>query len=91
MGIGFGTLLSAGAEDGFFGDEMNIASKLGEDLASRDDIFLVRQLTLLSYQRINMPLSSCVARWCRINLLPIKVTPPRLLPFYADILATNLK
>lgn len=40
MGIGFGTLLSAGAEDGFFGDEMNIASKLGEDLASRDDIFL---------------------------------------------------
>ena len=40
MGIGFGTLLSAGAKDGFFGDEMNIASKLGEDLGSRDDIFL---------------------------------------------------
>lgn len=40
MGIGFGRLLSAGSEDGYFGDEMNIASKLGEDLGSRDDIFL---------------------------------------------------
>ena len=40
MSIGFGTLLSAGAKDGFFGDEMNIASKLGEALGSRDDIFL---------------------------------------------------
>ena len=40
MGIGFGTLLFAGAKDGFFGDEMYIASKLGEDLGSRDDIFL---------------------------------------------------
>lgn len=40
MGIGFGRLLSAGSKDGYFGDEMNIASKLGEDLGSRDDIFL---------------------------------------------------
>lgn len=40
MGIGFGRLLSAGSKDGYFGDEMNIASKLGEDLGGRDDIFL---------------------------------------------------
>ncbi len=40
MGLGFGRLLSAGPKDGYFGDEMNIASKLGEDLGSRDDIFL---------------------------------------------------
>ena len=40
MGIGFGRLLYAGSKDGYFGDEMNIASKLGEDLGSRDDIFL---------------------------------------------------
>tara|TARA_B100001057_G_scaffold411635_1_gene427360 strand:+ start:271 stop:858 length:588 start_codon:yes stop_codon:yes gene_type:complete len=40
MGIGFGRLLSAGHNDGYFGDEMNVASKLGEDLGSRDDIFL---------------------------------------------------
>ena len=40
MGVGYGRLLKAGGEDGYFGDEMNIASKLGEDLGSRDDIFL---------------------------------------------------
>lgn len=40
MGIGFGTLLAAGGKDGYFGDEMNIASKLGEDIGGRDDIFL---------------------------------------------------
>ena len=50
MGIGFGRLLSSGAEDGYFGDEMNVASKLGEDLGSRDDIFLseAAHATLLS-------------------------------------------
>lgn len=40
MGVGYGRLLKAGGEDGYFGDEMNIASKLGEDIGSRDDIFL---------------------------------------------------
>lgn len=40
MGVGYGRLLKAGGEDGYFGDEMNVASKLGEDLGSRDDIFL---------------------------------------------------
>ena len=50
MGIGFGRLLSAGVKDGYFGDEMNVASKLGEDLGSRDDIFLseAAHATLLS-------------------------------------------
>jgi class 3 adenylate cyclase len=50
MGIGFGRLLSAGPKDGYFGDEMNVASKLGEDLGSRDDIFLseAAHATLLS-------------------------------------------
>ena len=50
MGIGFGRLLSAGPQDGYFGDEMNVASKLGEDLGSRDDIFLseAAHATLLS-------------------------------------------
>lgn len=50
MGIGFGRLLSAGPKDGYFGDEMNIASKLGEDLGGRDDIFLseAAHATLLS-------------------------------------------
>jgi hypothetical protein len=50
MSIGFGRLLSAGAKDGYYRDEMNVASKLGEDLQSRDDIFLseAAHATLLS-------------------------------------------
>jgi class 3 adenylate cyclase len=39
MAIGFGDLLLIGAED-VFGDEMNLACKLGEDLAQRDEILL---------------------------------------------------
>lgn len=56
MGIGFGRLLSAGSEDGYFGDEMNIASKLGEDLGSRDDIFLSQsaQEALLSKDEFHL-------------------------------------
>ena len=40
IGIGFGRLLKAGSHEHYFGDEMNIASKLGEDIGSRDDILL---------------------------------------------------
>ena len=40
IGIGFGKLLKAGSHEHYFGDEMNIASKLGEDTGSRDDILL---------------------------------------------------
>ncbi|MFN2545222.1 MAG: adenylate/guanylate cyclase domain-containing protein [Actinomycetota bacterium] len=39
IAIGFGELLLVGAED-VFGDEMNLACKLGEDLAQRDEILL---------------------------------------------------
>lgn len=39
-GIGYGTLLVTGAHGEFFGKEMNLASKLGEDLADGDELFL---------------------------------------------------
>ena len=39
IGIGYGPLLLIG-EDDLFGSEMNVASKLGEDVASRGDILL---------------------------------------------------
>lgn len=39
MGIGYGRLLMVG-EDDLFGHELNIASKLGEDLAERSEILL---------------------------------------------------
>jgi class 3 adenylate cyclase len=39
IGIGYGNLLVIGDED-VFGDEMNLASKLGEDLAGKTEILL---------------------------------------------------
>ena len=39
IGVGFGNVLTIGDED-IFGDEMNLACKLGEDLAQRGEILL---------------------------------------------------
>ena len=39
IGIGYGELLIVGADD-LYGDEMNIASKLGEDIAGSGEVFL---------------------------------------------------
>ena len=41
-GIGFGDLLFSETLDGYFGDEMNLASRLGEDTAERDEILLTQ-------------------------------------------------
>ena len=40
IGVGFGKVLYAESMEGYFGDEMNLASKLGEDVGGRDDILL---------------------------------------------------
>ncbi|TXS92101.1 adenylate/guanylate cyclase domain-containing protein [Parahaliea maris] len=39
-GIGYGRLLYSETLEGYFGDQMNIASKLGEDIACGDEILL---------------------------------------------------
>jgi class 3 adenylate cyclase len=39
LGIGYGELLMIGDDD-MYGNEMNIASKLGEDIAGRGEVFL---------------------------------------------------
>jgi adenylate cyclase len=39
FGIGYGTILNIGDED-IFGDEMNLACKLGEDIAEKGEILL---------------------------------------------------
>jgi hypothetical protein len=41
IGIGYGVLLDGG-DEGLYGDEMNVASKLGEDTAEADEILLSR-------------------------------------------------
>ena len=40
MGIGYGEMLFSGGSDGYYGNEMNLAAKLGEDTGKRDDILL---------------------------------------------------
>ena len=42
MGIGYGRVLVIGSDD-LYGDEMNLACKLGEDLAHRGEILLTAQ------------------------------------------------
>jgi hypothetical protein len=39
IGIGYGSLLAIGEHD-LYGDEMNLACKLGEDLAQRGEVLL---------------------------------------------------
>ncbi len=40
IGIGYGELLYSETLEGYFGEEMNYASKLGEDLASGDETYI---------------------------------------------------
>jgi class 3 adenylate cyclase len=50
IGIGFGRILNVGDED-LFGDEVNLASKLGEDVAGKGVILL----TAAAYSRLSDP------------------------------------
>lgn len=43
MGIGYGEMLFSGGADGYYGDEMNLAAKLGEDTGKRDDILVTEE------------------------------------------------
>ena len=42
IGIGFGKLLFSQTLEGYFGDEMNLASKLGEDIATGGEILITQ-------------------------------------------------
>lgn len=42
IGIGYGDLLKSETDEGYYGLEMNLASKLGEDLANGDEILLTQ-------------------------------------------------
>ncbi len=63
IGIGYGKLLIAG-DDGVFGDEMNIASKLGEDTADGGETLLsesafssIEQIEKISHERCKTTVS----------------------------------
>ena len=43
IGIGYGQLLFSQTLEGYFGDEMNLASKLGEDIATGGEILITKR------------------------------------------------
>lgn len=61
IGIGFGETLYVGQED-LFGDEVNLASKLGEDIAEADEILL----TTAAFAALGTPEEAAVAH--RVNV-----------------------
>ncbi len=56
VGIGFGPVLNVGDED-LFGDEMNLACKLGEDIANQSEILLTEgaKATLTLPDTVTLP------------------------------------
>ena len=66
IGIGYGPLLMVGEHDAF-GHEMNLASKLGEDLAEAGDIFL----TEAAYQRAGRKKAALQKRSARVSGLKL--------------------
>lgn len=63
IGIGYGTMLVVGDQD-LFGNEMNLASKLGEDLARQGEILL----TEAAYHHLTAP---DLAQW---EILPLMIS-----------------
>ncbi|HEX6245975.1 MAG TPA: hypothetical protein VFZ61_33850 [Polyangiales bacterium] len=67
IGIGYGPLLMVGDHDAF-GHEMNLASKLGEDLAEAGDVFL----TEAAYLRAGRKRAALTARSARVSGLRLR-------------------
>ena len=62
IGLGFGPLLMVGDHDAY-GNEMNLASKLGEDLAQAGDILL----TEAAYQRAGRKKAALAKHGARVS------------------------
>ncbi|WP_116364789.1 adenylate/guanylate cyclase domain-containing protein [Parahaliea mediterranea] len=58
-GIGYGRLLYSETLEGYFGEEMNIASKLGEDLACGDEILLSEAVYRAAREAMPQGLKAC--------------------------------
>lgn len=68
IGLGFGPILDIDGHD-FFGDQVNMASKLGEDIAASGEILLTRQLAeQLSEHPLSAQLTSNSTRVSGVEL-----------------------
>lgn len=68
FGIGYGEVLML-EDDDLFGAEVNLASKLGEDLANRDEILLTAE----AYQRLDQESRECEESLMKISGLELSV------------------
>jgi class 3 adenylate cyclase len=75
IGIGYGPLLMVGDHDAF-GSEMNLASKLGEDLAEAGDIFLTEG----AFARVGAKKRAFVRRASAVSGLRLKYYSARKRP-----------
>jgi class 3 adenylate cyclase len=75
IGIGYGRLLMVGDHDAF-GSEMNLASKLGEDLAEAGDIFLTES----AFARMGARKRAFVRRAAKVSGLNFKYYSARKRP-----------
>ena len=69
IGVGTGRLLRIGDED-VFGDEMNLASKLGEDVAGPEELLITES----TYQRIKQTIEDVTYEPHRIDLGGVEVS-----------------
>lgn len=72
IGIGYGKMLYSETLEGYFGEEMNLASKLGEDIAEGGETLLTvaayenadREL-VKSFEKLSLSISGIVAKYYR--------------------------
>ncbi len=67
IGIGYGDVLMVGDHD-FFGSELNLASKLGEDVATAGDILV----TAAAFARLGRARKNFVKRQTRVGKVPLQ-------------------
>ena len=72
VGIDYGELLLVGTED-FYGDPVNAASKLGEDLAIRDETLVTERALDLSTFDVNETAERMVARVSDIEISYVRL------------------
>lgn len=74
IGIGYGRLLQS-AEEGMFGDEMNLASKLGEDTADGGQTLITEQTYLALTNRENLVARRKFVRVSGVDLPYFEINP----------------
>jgi adenylate cyclase len=68
LGVGFGPLLYSETREGYFGNEMNFASKLGEDLAGSDETLLTEAAYEAAHPALTVDFDAAVSEISGVEL-----------------------